>query len=531
MRHLTAAFIALIILAGLAACAGRADPAYPQSASPRSRDIGGQFGVDRTAPSAAFERQPATVEGQPTMGRDLGQGGGGERLGAPGRTETGPAGWWTMPERMVRDQPQWDWQETATIALGLPMAGDAPVRAALRDQRRWPESSVVDPEVFANLADPGELGPAATSAGALRLMVRQFEHPWRPGTRLLAMAVRASPVQRGPVDVVWCVDVSPTMARRDRMALVRAALDRLVDGLHAQDRVALVTYAGERITAVAPAMVGDGTALRARIAALRADGSSGDAAPGLRRAFSTAHRHARPGVPGHVLWLCDGEVSDAEALASRIDQDAAGIGMTAVAVRPDERGAELLDRCVRAAGGEALAVHDPVQARRLVGERVVGLLAPAAHQARLQVIGPPGTRLALIGWSSRRMGNHQFGNAEAVAAPLPSGTTLVAFAELTPLGGSGTAQPPRVRLAWLEPGGSTLQQIQAEPAAATPLAQAEAGWRFAVAVTTFGQVLAGDRLSRPWTLYHMARAAAGPDPDPARADVLDLMAQAAEVAP
>ncbi len=69
-----------------------------------------------------------------------------------------------------------------------------------------------------------------------------------PQTRLLRIAIKASDRsvdELPPADLVFLVDVSGSMHRREGLPMVQGTLKLLVEQLRPQDRVSLVTYAGD----------------------------------------------------------------------------------------------------------------------------------------------------------------------------------------------------------------------------------------------------------------------------------------------
>ncbi|MAE23204.1 MAG: hypothetical protein CMK92_12430, partial [Pseudomonas sp.] len=72
--------------------------------------------------------------------------------------------------------------------------------------------------------------------------------PWNPQTRLLRIAIKASDRsvdELPPANLVFLVDVSGSMHRREGLPMVQGTLKLLVEQLRPQDRVSLVTYAGD----------------------------------------------------------------------------------------------------------------------------------------------------------------------------------------------------------------------------------------------------------------------------------------------
>ena len=137
-------------------------------------------------------------------------------------------------------------------------------------------SADVDTGAYANvrrLLNQGRLPPE----GAVRLeeMVNYFPYdyalptdgspfgvttelaasPWNPHTRLLRIGIKASDravAELAPANLVFLVDVSGSMDRREGLPLVKNTLKLLVDQLREQDRVSLVVYAGESRVVLEP---------------------------------------------------------------------------------------------------------------------------------------------------------------------------------------------------------------------------------------------------------------------------------------
>ena len=79
--------------------------------------------------------------------------------------------------------------------------------------------------------------------------------PWNPHTRLLRIGIKASDravAELPPANLVFLVDVSGSMDRREGLPMVKSTLKLLVDQLRDQDRVSLVVYAGESRVVLEP---------------------------------------------------------------------------------------------------------------------------------------------------------------------------------------------------------------------------------------------------------------------------------------
>ena len=173
-------------------------------------------------------------------------------------------------------------------------------------------SADVDTGAYANvrrLLNQGRLPPE----GAVRLeeMVNYFPYdyalpsdgspfgvttelapsPWNPHTRLLRIGIKASDravAQLAPANLVFLVDVSGSMDRREGLPLVKSTLKLLVDQLREQDRVSLVVYAGDSRVVLEPTSGREKAKIRTAIDQLTAGGSTAGAS-GIELALSLIH--------------------------------------------------------------------------------------------------------------------------------------------------------------------------------------------------------------------------------------------------
>ena len=133
--------------------------------------------------------------------------------------------------------------------------------------------------------------------------------PWNATHRLALIGIRGREDREKepqPRNLVFLLDVSGSMQPPDKLPLVRSAMRMLVDTLTAQDRIAIVVYAGAS-GLVLPSTPGDRKeTIHQAIARLEAGGSTNGAA-GIRLAYQIArHQFIRGGV-NRVLLATDGD--------------------------------------------------------------------------------------------------------------------------------------------------------------------------------------------------------------------------------
>lgn len=129
--------------------------------------------------------------------------------------------------------------------------------------------------------------------------------PWNSQHWLLRVGLQAQRIpqeQRPPLNLVFLIDTSGSMSPRDRLPLLRQALTCLVDRLLPNDRVAIVTYAGEAGTL--QDSTADKTALLTALADLESGGST-NGSGGIQKAYQLARDNYRVDGINRVILATD----------------------------------------------------------------------------------------------------------------------------------------------------------------------------------------------------------------------------------
>lgn len=376
--------------------------------------------------------------------------------------------------------------------------------------------------------------------------------PWNPQTRLLRIAIKASDrsvEELPPANLVFLVDVSGSMQRREGLPMVQGTLKLLVDQLRPQDRVSLVTYAGDSQVVLDSTRGSDKAKIRAAIDQLTASGSTAGES-GIQLAYQQATKHLIDGGINRILLATDGDfnvgISDFDSLKQlAADKRKSGVSLTTLGFGVDNYNERLMEQLADAGNGNYAYIDNLREARKVLVDQLGSTLATVASDVKLQLEFNPGevSEYRLLGYENRALKREDFSNDKVDAGDIGAGHTVTALYEIVPAGGKGWLEPLRYQanaqpaskngeLAWLRirykaPGeaSSRLLERPIAGAEAKPMNAASEDLRFAAAVAAFAQQLKDGRYTGDFGLaqsIELARSAKGEDRFGLRGEFIQL---------
>ncbi|MEX3774896.1 von Willebrand factor type A domain-containing protein [Pseudomonas sp. MYb118] len=459
-----------------------------------------------------------------------------------------------------RDEPREQYQALADNPIHS--VAEAPVSTFSAD---------VDTGAYANvrrLLNQGRLPPE----GAVRLeeMVNYFPYdyalptdgspfgvtteltpsPWNPHTRLLRIGIKASDravAELAPANLVFLVDVSGSMDRREGLPLVKSTLKLLVDQLREQDRVSLVVYAGESRVVLEPTSGREKAKIRSAIDQLSAGGSTAGAS-GIELAYQMARQAFIPKGINRILLATDGDfnvgISDFDSLKQMaVDKRKTGVSLTTLGFGVDNYNEHLMEQLADAGDGNYAYINNLREARKVLVDQLGSTLAVVAKNVKLQVEFNPAqvSEYRLLGYENRALKREDFSNDKVDAGEIGAGHTVTALYEIVPTGEKGWLEPLRygkssaavadnkgemamLRVRYQLPEGGTSRLVERPiSAVASP---ASDDLRFAAAVAAFAQQLKDGRYTGEFSLKDteaLARGARGEDRFGLRVEFVQLV--------
>ena len=381
--------------------------------------------------------------------------------------------------------------------------------------------------------------------------------PWNPHTRLLRIGIKASDravAELAPANLVFLVDVSGSMDRREGLPLVQSTLKLLVDQLREQDRVSLVVYAGESRVVLEPTSGRDKAKIRNAIEQLTAGGSTAGAS-GIQLAYQMARQGFIKNGINRILLATDGDfnvgVSDFDRLKQMaVEQRKSGVSLTTLGFGVDNYNEHLMEQLADAGDGNYAYIDNLREARKVLVDQLGSTLAVVAKDVKLQVEFNPAqvSEYRLLGYENRALKREDFSNDKVDAGEIGAGHTVTALYEIVPKGEPGWLEPLRygpapaqpqssikndelamLRVRYQATQGGSSRLIERPILAAQQhgkLAQASDDLRFAAAVAAFAQQLKDARYTGDFGLKDtvaLARGAKGEDRFGLRGEFVQLV--------
>ena len=334
------------------------------------------------------------------------------------------------------------------------------------DDGNLPDPASVRVEEYVNFFDQGYSAP---EDDAFAIHVDGGPSPFlaRDET-LLRIGLKAREVREGSrpdATLTFVIDVSGSMAREERLELVKRSMGLLVEGLRRDDRVAIVVYGSDARIVLEPTWATDAGAILDAIDSLAPEGST-NAAAGLRLGYEVAREQFRDEGINRVVLASDGvanvgPTSPDEILALIRDDARAGIQLVAVGVGMGNFNDALLEQLADQGDGFYAYVDDLDEARRLFVDDLTGTLQSVALDARVQVEFDPDTVEAyrLVGFENRAIDDGEFREDEVEAGAIGAGHEVTALYALRLSGEGRQERIGTVSLRWTDPLSSRSEEL------------------------------------------------------------------------
>ena len=275
--------------------------------------------------------------------------------------------------------------------------------------------------------------------------------PWSPEHRLLRLGIKGRDIPKGQeprANFVFLIDVSGSMSSADKLDLLKQGLISMLDYMHPDDRVAIVTYASGEKLALPSTPVSEKATIVPVIRKLAASGAT-SGARAMEMAYEEVLKNFDKEANNRVIMGTDGDfnvgVTSTDALVEMVQNYAArGVYLTVCGFGMGNLNDSMMEQISNKGNGTYEYIDSELEmAKVFVNERA--RFVSIANDCKVQITFNPEvvSKYRLIGYENRVMANEDFENDEKDAAEIGAGQTVTALYELVPAVAEASGEPLR----------------------------------------------------------------------------------------
>jgi Ca-activated chloride channel homolog len=450
-------------------------------------------------------------------------------------------------------------QPLSTFSIDVDKAAYSFIRSYLQ-QGIMPPKAAVRIEELINYFDYDYEAPINDDAFAIHSTLTSC--PWNTQHQLVHIGIKGKEIKNNQLQAanfVFLVDVSGSMADENKLPLLKQSLKLLVQKLSEQDKVSIITYAGNESIALPPTACSNKEVIITAINHLESGGATAGEA-GIKLAYTLAKQNFSPQKNNRIILATDGDfnvgISSQEELVSLIEKERnTGIFLTVLGFGmgnyQDEKMQELADR----GNGNHAYIDNINEAQKVLVDEFTGTLFTIAKDVKIQIEFNPSLvqSYRLIGYENRILAKEDFNNDKKDAGELGAGHTVTAIYEVIPIGvkdeftnsvdklkyqvqsKENSVIPSdellTIKLRYKQPLGNTSALVQQSvKTGATDINKASKNVQYATAVAGFGMLLKNSTYKQSINyedVLHLAKQSIGTDEFGYRNEFIQLVKKAA----
>ena len=455
----------------------------------------------------------------------------------------------------------------STFSIDVDTASYANMRRFI-NQNRLPPANSIRVEELVNYFKYDYPQPQGNNPFSVNMELATC--PWNEGHKLLRVGLKGKEIHRDErpmTNLVFLIDVSGSMNNPNKLPLLKRGFQMMVDKLNENDRVSIVTYAGNAGCVLEPTSGDQKKKINAAIEALAPGGSTHGSA-GIELAYKLAQENFIQDGANKVILATDGDlnvgVTSDSALVELIAQKASeGVFLSVLGFGTGNLKDAKLEKLADNGNGMYSYVDNLREAHKVLVEQMSGSIVTIAKDVKIQIEFNPAevAGYRLIGYENRMLKTEDFANDQKDAGEIGAGHTVTALYELVttdaqdpatnvaPPGmkyqvGNDVAQrpdPAKVKLSKAAQNGDLLtlslryklpdenvsKKVEFTLANEDKsFSAASSEFRFAASVASFGMLLRGSHYAgdaNPATVEEIAAGSIGEDVSGYRAEFVDLV--------
>jgi len=263
--------------------------------------------------------------------------------------------------------------------------------------------------------------------------------PWNNETKLLMVGIQAKNIQYDKLpasNFVFLLDVSGSMADSDKLPLVIEAMKLLTENLREEDRISIVTYAGNEAVLLDGTSGEDKDEIIDVLDSLEAGGSTNGSA-GIDTAYELAQEHFIEGGNNRVILATDGDLnvgitSEDDLTDLIIEQAESGVFLSVLGFGTGNIKDNKMEALADNGNGNFSYIDSILEAKKVLVEEMGGTLFTIAKDVKFQVEFNPeqvkGYRL--VGYENRLMEAEDFSDDTKDAGEVGAGLRVTVLYEI-----------------------------------------------------------------------------------------------------
>ena len=443
---------------------GRYEGQYPEN---ENLDFRFYQGLARRSETKNYNEELGAVSGT-YYSTDIvpnGEGFGGGGFGSRGSGTSTERSLYSEEYAKINDNP---FRETkghsrvSTFSIDVDTASYANIRRFINNGQRVPPNAVRIEEMV-NYFDYQYEQPDDEKPFSVNMELATC--PWNQQHKLLRVGLKGKEVhqeERPASNIVFLLDVSESMKSADKLPLLKNGVEMMVNQLTANDRVTIVTYAGNAGIVLEPTPGNQKRKIVNAIRNLNAGGSTNGSA-GIQLAYQLAQNNFVEDGTNKVILATDGDlnvgVTSDEALVELITEKAKeGVFLTVLGFGTGNLKDSKLEQLADNGNGMYAYIDGVREAHKVLVEGISGSLVTIAKDVKLQIEFNPAEvkSYRLIGYENRILAREDFDNDAKDAGEIGAGHTVTAIYELATTDSPAAVEPTI-------PGGFKYQQPEQQP--------------------------------------------------------------------
>ncbi len=305
---------------------------------------------------------------------------------------------------------------------------------------------------------------------------------------------------RKDAKLTFVIDVSGSMARENRLELVKKALRLLVDQLRDEDEIGIVIYGTTARVLLPHTRNVNREHILAAIDSLYPEGVT-NAEAGLRLGYQLALDNFGTDHINRVILCSDGVanvgITGADGILTEIENYVEhGIYLTTIGFGMGNYNDILMEQLANKGNGGYYYVDTLKEAERVFVENLTGTLQVIAKDAKVQVEFNPETvsRFRLLGYENRRLAQEDFRDDDVDAGEIGSGHSVTALYEIKLPEEEVVGKLATVFIRHEDPDTSNVTEVSREIFAnelKSTFEEASASFQLAASVAEFAEILRG----------------------------------------